>query len=272
MRQKTKDGRLFVDVLNTAGIIPGIKVDAGAKPLAAFPGEKVTEGSLTVYAGDLAVYFQLGARFAKWRAVIAIDANAPSQCCLEVNSHALARYAALCQEIGLVPHQRGARGAHGRLAHDRALRGSVGGGADAALPPALSPARRPALHDPEAEHGSFRQGLPETSERGPGGRSDRLVPAGGGSVPAVVAGVAFLSGGQPAELATARLNAMNARFKSKMPWPLTFSFSRAVQQPCLESWAGNDANVETAQQALYHRAKMNSAARRGEYKPGMEKS
>jgi len=266
--QKTKDGRLFVDVLNQAGIIPGIKVDQGAKALAGFPGEKVTEG-LDGLRGRLEDYFAKGARFAKWRAVITIGDGIPTLGCLEANAHALARYAALCQEAGLVPIVEPEvlmDGAHtlercaevteealamlfGQLHTQRVdLRGTI-------LKPNMV---LPGKDCPT--QGSVKEVADATVEC--------LLQA----VPAVVPGIAFLSGGQPAELATARLNAMNARFKSKMPWALTFSFSRAVQQPALEIWAGKDENVAAAQKALYHRAKCNSAARRGEYTPDMDKS
>ena len=266
MYQKTKDGRPFVDVLNAAGIIPGIKVDAGAKPLAGFPGEKVTEG-LDGLRERLSTYFQLGARFAKWRAVIAITADLPSNCCLEVNSHALARYAALCQEAGLVPIVEPEVLMDGSHTIERCAEVS-----EEAL---MLLFHQLYLQRVDLRYTILKPSMVLSGKDCPKqAEVDRVAEATVScllaTVPAVVAGVAFLSGGQPAELATARLNAMNARFKSKMPWPLTFSFSRAVQQPCLELWAGNDANVAAAQKALYHRAKMNSAARRGEYKPGME--
>jgi fructose-bisphosphate aldolase class I len=268
IRQKTKDGRLFVDVLNQAGIVPGIKVDQGAKALAGFAGEKVTEG-LDGLRRRLEDYFEQGARFAKWRAVITIGEGIPTLGCLEANAHALARYAALCQEAGLVPIVEPEvlmDGAHtlercsevteealvllfGHLHTQRVdLRGTI-------LKPNMV---LPGKDCP-------RQASVEEV-------ADATVECLLQAVPAVVPGIAFLSGGQAADLATARLNAMYVRFKSKMPWALTFSFSRAVQQPALEIWAGKDENVATAQKALYHRAKCNSAARRGEYTPEMEKS
>jgi len=267
MCQKTKDGRSFVDVLNQAGIIPGIKVDAGAKPLAAFPGEKVTEG-LDGLRERLTIYFQLGARFAKWRAVIAIDEEMPSHCCLEVNSHALARYAALCQEIGLVPIVEPEMLMDGTHTIERC--------AEVTEETLMLLFHQLYLQRVDLRYTILKPSMVLSGKECPNQASvDRVAEATVSrllaTVPAVVAGVAFLSGGQPAELATERLNAMNAWFRSKLPWPLTFSFSRAVQQPCLELWAGIDANVAAAQKALYHRAKMNSAARRGEYKPEMEK-
>jgi fructose-bisphosphate aldolase class I len=266
MYQKTKDGRLFVDLLNEAGIIPGIKVDAGAKPLAAFPGEKVTEG-LDGLRERLVSYYQLGARFAKWRAVITITPDAPSHCCLEVNSHALGRYAALCQEAGLVPIVEPEVIMDGSHTIERCA--EVSEEAIMLLFHQLY-LQRVDLRYTILKPSMVLSGKDCPKQADVDQVAEATVSCLLATVPAVVAGVAFLSGGQPAELATARLNAMNARFKSRMPWPLTFSYSRAVQQPCLDLWAGNAANVAAAQKALYHRAKLNSAARRGEYKAGME--
>ena len=266
IRQKTKDGRLFVDVLNEAGIIPGIKVDEGAKDLAGFPGEKVTEG-LDGLRERLATYFQLGARFAKWRAVITPDSTIPTPACLEINAHALARYAALCQEVGLVPIVEPETLMDGPHTLDRC--------AEITEEALLQLFRQLHLQRVDLRYTILKPNMVLSGKDCPKQASvDQVAEATVNvllkTVPAIVPGVAFLSGGQPAELATARLNAMNARFKSRMPWALTFSYSRAVQQPCLEIWAGKDANVAAAQKALYHRAKMNSAARRGEYKPAME--
>jgi len=184
-----------------------------------------------------------------------------------VNSHALARYAALCQEAGLVPIVEPEVLMDGSHTIERCAEVS-----EEAL---MLLFHQLYLQRVDLRYTILKPSMVLSGKDCPKqAEVDRVAEATVScllaTVPAVVAGVAFLSGGQPAELATARLNAMNARFKSKMPWPLTFSFSRAVQQPCLELWAGNDANVAAAQKALYHRAKMNSAARRGEYKPGME--
>lgn len=266
LHQKTKDGRSFVDLLQKAGIVPGIKVDEGAHALAAFPGEKVTDG-LDGLRERLVKYFQLGARFAKWRAVLTIGEEIPSRCCLEVNAHALARYAALCQEIGIVPIVEPEVIMDGTHTIERC--NEVTEEALVVLFNQLYLQRvdlRYTILKPSmvlsAKDCPKQAGVDEVAER--------TVSCLLSTVPAVVAGVAFLSGGQPADLATQRLNAMNAKFKAKMPWPLTFSYSRAVQQPCLDLWAGKDENVVAAQKALVHRAKMNSAARRGEYKVGME--
>jgi fructose-bisphosphate aldolase class I len=268
MRQKTKAGRMFVDILKEAGIVPGIKVDEGAKALAAFPGEKVTEG-LDGLRKRLTGYFQQGARFAKWRAVITIDTEIPTRGCLEANAHALARYAALCQEVGLVPIVEPEvlmDGAH-----------TIEQCADVSQEALLLLFHQLHLQRVDLRYTILKpamvlSGKDCPKQAGVDQVADATVSCLLATVPAVMAGVAFLSGGQPAELASARLNAMNAKYKAKMPWPLTFSFSRAIQQPCLELWAGKDENVAAAQKALYHRAKLNSAARRGEYKAAMEKS
>jgi fructose-bisphosphate aldolase class I len=266
IRQKTRDGRLFVDVLNQAGIIPGIKVDQGAKALAGFPGEKITEG-LDGLRERLAAYFQLGARFAKWRAVIIIDAGLPTQGCIEANVHALARYAALCQEAGLVPIVEPEVLMDG--AHTLERCAEVTENALVALFGQLY-TQRIDLRCTILKPNMVLPGKDCPRQESVEAVADTTVTCLLQAVPAAVPGIAFLSGGQPAELATARLNAMNVRFKSKMPWALTFSFSRAVQQPALEIWAGKDENVAAAQKALYHRARCNSAARHGKYTPAME--
>jgi fructose-bisphosphate aldolase class I len=268
LRQKTKDGRLFVDVLHESGVVPGIKVDEGAKPLARFPGEKVTEG-LDGLRGRLAAYFQLGARFAKWRAVIAIDTGLPTHACLEANVHALGRYAALCQEVGLVPIVEPEVIMDG--AHTLERCAEVTEDALVMLFGQLY-TQRVDLRYTILKPNMVLPGNECSQERSVEEVADATVNCLLQAVPAALPGIAFLSGGQPAELATARLNAMNRRFRPKMPWALTFSFSRAVQQPALEAWAGKDENVSTAQKALLHRVRCNSAARRGDYTPEMEKS
>jgi fructose-bisphosphate aldolase class I len=267
IRQQKSDGTSFVKVLMDAGITPGIKVDTGAKELAGHPGEKVTEG-LDGLRDRLAEYFQMGARFAKWRAVIAIGSGLPSWSCVAANAHALARYAALCQEAGLVPVVEPEvimDGDHtlekcfevtdevlrtvfielnsqGVLFEGMVLKPNM-------VLPGLTSATQPTLEE----------------------TADATVNCFLRTVPAAVPAIAFLSGGQPAELASARLNAMNVRFKSRLPWALAFSFARAIQQPALEIWNGNQANVVAAQKALYHRALCNKAARSGEYSSDMEK-
>jgi len=266
IRQHKKDGTPFVNVLIEAGIIPGIKVDTGAKDLAGLPGERVTEG-LDGLRDRLAEYFRLGARFAKWRAVIAIEDHIPSRGCIEANSQALARYAALCQEAGLVPvvepevlmdgnhtlercfevTEEVLREVFRQLYTQRVMLEGMILKPNMVLPGSAYPKHESLEDVAEATVNCFLQ-----------------------SVPAAVPAIAFLSGGQSAELASARLNAMNVRFKSRLPWALAFSFARAIQQPALELWKGQDDNVLAAQQALYHRARCNQAARYGEYSPAME--
>ena len=268
IRQQTKGGIPFLKVLIEAGIIPGIKVDAGAKELAGHPGEKITEG-LDGLRDRLGEYSRMGARFAKWRAVVAIGDHIPSWGCIDANAHALARYAALCQEAGLVPvvepevlmdgdhtleqcfevTEKVLREVFCQLYTQRVmLEGMI-------LKPNMV---LPGLAYPKQE----------AVEEVAGATVNCLLRA----VPAAVPAIAFLSGGQSPELASARLNAMNVRFKSRLPWALAFSFARAIQQPALELWKGQEGNVSAAKQALYHRARCNQAARRGEYSQAMEQS
>ena len=265
IRQQKTDCTPFVKALADAGIIPGIKVDTGAKDLAGHPGEKITEG-LDGLRDRLAEYSQMGARFAKWRAVIAVGEGIPSRGSIEANANALARYAALCQEAGLVPVVEPEvlmDGAHtlerccqvteqllrAVFAHFYTQRVMLEGmilKPNMALPGSTCPKQ---------------EAVDEVT--------DATVRCLLRSVPAAVPGIAFLSGGQSAELASSRLNAMNARFKSRLPWALAFSFARAIQQPALEIWQGKETNVLAAQQALSHRARCNRAARRGEYNAAM---
>jgi fructose-bisphosphate aldolase class I len=267
IRQKTKDGRLFVDVLKQAGIVPGIKVDEGAHDLAGFPGEKVTDG-LDGLRRRLAEYFKQGARFAKWRAVITIGDGIPTEACCELNGNALARYAALCQEAGIVPIVEPEVLMDGNHTIDACAKAT-----EKALVALFAQLRlqRVVLEYLILKPNMVLSGIDSKQQASVEEVSDATVGCFLRTVPAAVPGIVFLSGGQPADLASARLNDMNRRYKSRMPWALTFSYSRAVQQPCLELWAGKDQNVPAAQKALYHRAKCNSAARRGEYTPAMEK-
>ncbi len=261
IRQQTLRGLPFARALEDAGIIPGIKVDAGAKALAAHPGELVTEG-LDRLRERLTDYVSMGARFAKWRAVITIGDAIPSRACIEANAHALARYAGLCQEAGLVP-----------IVEPEVLMDG-----DHTL-------QRCATVTEEVLHAMFDQldrqrvmlegillkpnmvvpGLACADQSSVDAVADATVHCFLRAVPAALPGIAFLSGGQTAALASARLNAMNVRFRSRLPWPLAFSFARAIQQPALEAWRGLAANVPAAQQALFHRADCNRAARRGDY-------
>jgi fructose-bisphosphate aldolase class I len=265
IRQSAADGTPFPKLLESKGVIPGIKVDQGAKPLALAEGETITEG-LDGLRDRLAEYRELGARFAKWRATYSIAADQPSEYCVWTNAHALARYAALCQEAGLVPivepevlqdgtHtlEQSAK-ATGRVLqavytelHDQRVdfRGTL-------LKPNM------VLSGYEA---SDRAGVDEVAEA--------TLELFYKHVPAAVPGIVFLSGGQTDEDATAHLNAMNAR--GPHPWQLSFSYGRALQAPALKAWEGKPENVEAAQRAYYHRAKMNGAARTGMYAPEMER-
>jgi len=293
IRQQKQDGTPFLKILADAGIIPGIKVDTGAKDLAAHPGEKITEG-LDGLRGRLKEYFQMGARFAKWRAVITIGEGIPSRSCIEANAHALARYAALCQEAGLVPMvepevlmdgghslercrevtEEVLRTVFNQLSSQRVLLEGMILKPNMVLPGLTRP-----LHQEVKEVGVGEQQYQvRLTDRQPDEEQDIdevaniTVKSLWRIVPAAVPGIAFLSGGQSAELASARLNAMNLRFKTQLPWALSFSFARAIQQPALEIWRGEKANVKTAQQALLCRAHCNRAARRGEYTAAMDRA
>lgn len=261
IRQQKRDGTPFVKVLSDAGIIPGIKVDTGAKDMAGHPGEKITEG-LDGLRDRLKEYFQMGARFAKWRAVIAIGVGIPSRSCVEANAHALARYAALCQEAGLVPVVEPEvlmEGDHSleqcREVTEEVLRTVF----------IQLNSQRVLLEGMILKPNMVLPGLNCPTQASVDEVANVTVKSLWRTVPAAVPGIAFLSGGQAAELASAHLNTMNHRFESQLPWALGFSFARAIQQPALEIWRGEDDSVSAAQQALLHRAKCNRAARRGEY-------
>jgi fructose-bisphosphate aldolase, class I len=267
IRQRTKDGTPFIKVLIEAGIIPGIKVDIGAKDMAGHPGERITEG-LDGLRARLREYFQTGARFAKWRAVIALGDGIPSRGCIEANAQALARYAALCQEAGLVPVVEPEvlmDGAH-TLERCREVTEEVLRTVFIQLHTQGVTMEALILKPNMVLPGSTCPDQGTVDEV-----ADATVRCLLRAVPAAVPGIAFLSGGQSGELASARLNAMNVRFKSRPPWALAFSFARAIQQPALELWQGEEAHVLAAQQALSHRARFNRAARRGEYTAAMEK-
>jgi fructose-bisphosphate aldolase class I len=268
IRQQNADGTPFIKLLIDAGIIPGIKVGLGAKPLAGFPGEKVTEG-LDGLRSRLAEYRAMGARFAKWRAVIVVGKGLPSRACLEANAHALARYAALCQEAGLVPIVEPEvlmDGSH-TLAQCQAVTAE-------ALHTVFEQLYKQhiLLEGLHLKPNMILPGLDCSIQEDKAAMAEATVKLLLKSVPAAVPGIAFLSGGQSAELATLRLNAMNRAFKSKLPWALSFSFGRALQQPALEIWKGDKANIKAAQRALYHRAKCNRAACMGEYNETLEHS
>lgn len=266
LRQRTKDGTPFIEILSDSGIIPGIKVDAGLMDLAGHPNEKIT-GGLDGLRERLADYSRMGARFAKWRAEIVLGDGIPSRGCIEANADALARYAALCQEAGMVPVVEAEVLMEGTHSMERCREAT-----EEVLHTAFSKLRtqRVMLEGMLLKPNMVVPGLSNPSQESVDDVADATVTCLLQVVPAAVPGIAFLSGGQSAELATARLNAMNVRFKSRMPWALGFSFARAIEQPALEIWRGNDANREAAQQMLLHRASCNRAARRGEYDPEMD--
>jgi len=268
IRQHKKDGTLLIKVIIDAGIIPGIKVDTGAKDMASYPGEKITEG-LDGLRDRLAEYSQMGARFAKWRAVIAVGDCLPSRGCIEANANALARYAALCQEAGLVPVVEPEVLMDGDHTLERCA--EVTGEVLRTVFHQLY-IQRVMLEGMILKPNMVLPGLTCPKQETVEEVADATVRCLLRAVPAAVPGIAFLSGGQPVDLASARLNAMNPRFKSRLPWALAFSFARAIQQPALEIWQGKEANVLAAQQALDHRAKCNRAARRGEYNAAMERT
>jgi fructose-bisphosphate aldolase class I len=264
IRQRGLDGTPFPALLASKGMIPGIKVDEGAKPLALSPGETVTEG-LDGLRERLAEYHSLGARFAKWRATYSITDHLPSDDCIWVNAHALARYAALCQEAGIVPIVEPEilmDGTH-TLARSHAVSGRV------------LQALYTELHDQRVDlrgtllkpnmvlsgyDASERAGIEEVAEA----TLDSFYR----HVPAAVPGIVFLSGGQSDEDATAHLNAMAAR--GPHPWPLSFSYGRALQAPALDAWRGKTENVEAGKKAYYKRAKLNSVASLGKYSQALE--
>jgi fructose-bisphosphate aldolase class I len=236
--------------------------------MAGHPGEKITEG-LDGLRDRLAEYSQMGARFAKWRAVIAVGDGIPSRGCIEANAHALARYAALCQEAGLVPVVEPEVLMDGEHTLERC--GEV---TEEVLRTVFHElyTQRVALEGMLLKPNMVVPGLACPQQEAVDEVADATVRCLLRAVPAAVPGIAFLSGGQSAELASARLNAMNVRFKSRAPWALAFSFARAIQQPALEIWRGQEAQVPAAQQALSHRARCNRAARRGEYNAAMERT
>jgi fructose-bisphosphate aldolase class I len=266
IRQQTHDGVPFVKVITSAGIIPGIKVDTGVKDLAGYPGEKITEG-LDGLRERLIVYRQLGARFAKWRAVFTIGKDRPSRSCMESNANDLARYAALCQEANLVPIVEPEvlmEGAHSLEQCSAVTEELLHCVFDEIYAQGIL------LEGMILKPNMVLPGLDYPTKSGINEVADTTITCLLQIVPAAVSGIAFLSGGQPPEVATAHLNAMNTRFMARLPWPVTFSFARAIQQPALQRWAGLEVNAAAAQQALYHRAKCNQAAIRGEYHPSIE--
>ncbi len=265
IRQETLAGVPFAHALADAGIISGIKVDAGAKELAGHPGEKVTEG-LDGLRERLAEYRQFGARFAKWRAIISIGTGIPSRACIAANAHALARYAALCQEAGMVPIVEPEvlmEGAH-TLAHCAAVTERVLHVVFAQL---LE--QDVLLEGVVLKPNMVLPSLACEKQESPGEIADATLRCLLRAVPAAVPAIAFLSGGQTPEQASERLNAMHSA-GATFPWALTFSFARAIQEPAMALWRGQEANVAAAQRVLVHRANCNGAARDGRYSAEME--
>ena len=266
IRQQTRDGTGFVAAITAAGILAGIKVDAGAKPLAGHHGERVSEG-LDGLRERLSAYVRMGARFAKWRAVIAVGEAIPSRGCIDANAHALARYAALCQESGMAPIVEPEvlmDGAHTLARCREVTRELLGAVFDQLY------RQRVLLEGMILKPNMVLPGSACPKQASVDEVADATVECFLQAVPAAVPGIAFLSGGQSAELASARLNAMNVRFRSRAPWALTFSFSRAIQQPAMEIWRGSHENLAAAQQALSARVRCNRAARLGEYDAELE--
>lgn len=265
IRQKMPDGTRLVDAMNDAGILPGIKVDKGAKDMAGFDGEKITEG-LDGLRERLAEYVELGAKFCKWRAVITIGDDIPSRSCIDSNAHALARYAALCQEAGLVP-----------IVEPEVL---MNGTHDLDTSFDVTEATLKSLFQQLYEQNVMLEGtVLKASMVISGDQADNrastqevaeaTVDCLLNSVPAAVAGVVFLSGGQGDVEATEHLNAMNQL--GELPWPLSFSYGRALQEGCLKEWAADPkANRASAQKILLHRARMNGLAAQGEWGPDLE--
>ena len=259
IRQHSSDGGSFCELLSERGMVPGIKVDTGAKPLAGADGEKVTEG-LDGLRERLEEYYEMGARFAKWRAVIAIGDGLPSTYCLDVNAHALARYAALCQEAGIVPIVEPEvlmDGEHSIDRHEQV----TGATLRAVFAELLD--QRVALEGMILKPNMVLSGSDCADQAGVDEVAERTLALIRRVVPAAVPGIAFLSGGQSDELASSHLSAMNAL--GEVPWQLSFSYGRALLGSPLKIWAGDEANEAEAQKAFAHRARCNSEARYGRY-------
>jgi fructose-bisphosphate aldolase, class I len=264
LRTAASDGTPFSQVLAKKGIIPGIKVDKGPVDLPEFPGEVVTEG-LDGLRGRVKEYKDLGAKFAKWRAVIAIGNGIPSYTCLEANAHALARYAALCQEGGLVPIVEPEVLLDGSHTVERCQEVT-----EQALKVTFAALflQHVYLEGMILKPSMVVSGKDCPQQAGVHEVAERTIRCLKRTVPAAVPGIAFLSGGQSAERATEHLNAMNAM--GPHPWEVSFSYARALQDPALKAWRGDPGNVGAAQKIFYHRAKCNSAARSGKYSKQME--
>lgn len=266
IRQSASDGTPFPALLAALGIVPGIKVDTGAKPLASFPGETITEG-LDGLRERLAEYRELGAGFAKWRATIIIGDGIPTDFAMLANAHAMARYAALCQEAGIVP-----------VVEPEVL---MDGDHSIAACETATARTLTTLYTQLAEHrvdvaGSLLKvnmvlsGADAATQAGPAEIAEATLRVLRANVPADVAGIVFLSGGQGDVDSTVNLNEMNRT--APHPWPLSFSYGRALQAPSLTAWGGDPANVEAGQRALAHRARMNGLAQTGDYSEEVESS
>jgi len=264
LRTKASDGTPFPQLLAKKGIMPGIKVDKGPVDLPNFPGEVVTEG-LDGLRGRLKEYKELGAKFAKWRAVISIGETIPTRFCLQANGHALARYAALCQEAGIVPIVEPEVLLDGNHTIERCQE--------------VNEETLRVTFAQLAEHGIYLEGMILKPSMVVAGKdnprqasveevAERTIRCLKRAVPAAVPGIAFLSGGQSAVSATEHLNAMNKM--GPLPWQVSFSYARALQDPALKAWKGESANIAAAQKIFYHRARMNSAARSGSYNKQMD--
>ncbi|MGZ4498205.1 MAG: class I fructose-bisphosphate aldolase [Nocardioides sp.] len=266
IRQHTSDGHTFAHAISQAGMVPGIKVDAGTRPLAGSPGEVVTEG-LDGLRERFAEYAALGARFAKWRAVIRIGDGRPTRACLDSHAHALARYAALAQEADLTPVVEPEVLMDGDHPIERC--------AEVTAELLRLVYEHLARHHVVLEGTLLKPNMVLPGSEWSGEVDDHSVARATlavlrSTVPAAVPGIVFLSGGQGDEQATARLDALNR--EARQPWELSFSFGRALQGPVLRAWAGDDVRRPYAQAALLHRATLNGAARRGAYEPSMEHS
>ncbi len=264
IRQSAADGTPFPKLLAEAGVVPGIKVDLGAKDLAGCPGEFVSEG-LDGLRERLAEYRELGARFAKWRALIEIGPGLPSYTCIEVNAHALARYAALCQEAGIVPivePEVDMAGDHTIERCEEVTTLTLQRTYDALF------VQRVELEGTILKPNMVLPGAKCAQQASVDAVADATLRVLRAHVPPAVPGIAFLSGGQSDEAATAHLDAMNRRGPN--PWELTYSYGRALQAAALKAWKGETSNIEAGQKAFAHRARLNYAARNGEYTADME--
>ncbi len=266
IRQKAADGTPLVDIIKAAGALPGIKVDAGAKPMAGFLGETVTEG-LDGLDDRLADYYKLGARFAKWRAVIDISPVIPTTACIEANNEALARYAALCQKNGIVPIVEPEVLMDGDHTADRCMEVT-----EAVLRSLFNALAR---HNVKLEGTILKPNMIVSGKKCATQASVaevaiKTIAVFKRTVPAAVPGIVFLSGGQSDELATAHLDAMNKI--GNLPWALSFSYGRALQAAPQKAWGGKAENVPAGQKAFAHRAKMNGLAAQGKWDAGMEKA